>query len=252
MNLKNLLIVAGMLLVFNQNGNSQNYPDMVLVEGGTFSMGNEHSGGWDNEYPLHRVTVKAFKIAQTETTVAEWQTFCKATGRSMPPAPRWGWIENHPIVNVSWEDAVAYCNWLSQTLNSHYRLPTEAEWEYAARGGRLGNGTQYSGGTSMRNVGWCDVNSGDKTHAVATKKANELGLYDMSGNVWEWCGDWYDEEYYNSSPAVDPKGPNSGNYRVLRGGSWSCSAMGCRMAFRFVNSPAYQSNHAGFRVVQAL
>ncbi|MBP1618356.1 MAG: formylglycine-rating enzyme family protein [Bacteroidetes bacterium] len=252
MNFKNLLIAVILLLTFTQNVNAQSYPSMILVEGGTFSMGNEHTGGWENEYPIHKVTVKTFKIAKTETTVEQWMFFCSATGRFMPQPPNWGWISNHPIVNINWQDAVDYCNWLSQRTNTNYRLPTEAEWEYAARGGSLSKGTRYSGGHIIENVGWYEVNGGDKTHVVATKKANELGIYDMSGNVWEWCADWYDDKYYNISPMSNPKGPDLGSYKVLRGGSWACSAMGCRVVFRSVNSPLFQSIHSGFRVVQAL
>ena len=225
------------------------YPEMVTVEGGTFTMGDEHGEGAANEQPTHQVTLKSFKIAKTETTVAQWRAFCNATGRAMPEAPSWGWINSHPIVNVSWDDAVAYTDWLSEKMDADYRLPTEAEWEYAAKGGKLSKGTKYSGGRSLDNAGWYDSNSGRQTQAVATKNSNELGIYDMSGNVWEWCKDWYGEDYYKSSPATNPKGPTSGEHRVLRGGCWFFDATVCRVACRIHRPPSYGNNFRGFRVV---
>ena len=225
------------------------YPEMVTVEGGTFTMGDEHGDGAANEQPTHQVTLKTFKIAKTETTVAQWRAFCNATGRAMPEAPSWGWINSHPIVNVSWDDAVAYTDWLSEKLDADYRLPTEAEWEYAAKGGKLSKGTKYSGGRSLDNAGWYDANSGDQTQAVATKNPNELGIYDMSGNVWELCKDWYGEDYYKTSPATNPKGPTSGEYRVLRGGGWDGKATICRVAYRNNYPPSARYSNFGFRVV---
>lgn len=243
------VILAVFLLTASIISNGQNYPEMITVTGGTFKMGDTHGDGGSDEQPVHSVTVKTFKIAKTETTVLQWKTFCNATGRKMPDAPEWGWIDSHPIVNVSWNDAIAYTEWLSEKFNAAYRLPTEAEWEYAARGGNQSKGTKYSGSKSPDNAGWYEENSGGTTHPVAGKTPNELGLYDMSGNVWEWCMDRYGSDYYGSSPNADPKGPASGSYRVLRGGGWDDATSRYRVTIRFNNDPSDGSHTDGFRVV---
>jgi sulfatase modifying factor 1 len=235
------LILAGFLTSF-----AQSYPEMVTVEGGTFTMGDTEMEGEKNEQPTHQVTLKTFKIAKTETTVAQWKVFCNATGRSMPEAPRWGWIDSHPIVNVNYSDAVAYCDWLAEKMDADYRLPTEAEWEYAARGGKQSMGYKYSGGRSLDNAGWYEANSNNQTQAVGRKKANELGIYDMSGNVWEWCKDWYGP--YSADAQTNPRGATSGAGRVLRGGSWGSSAASCRVAGRDFIGPSSRSFNFGFRV----
>ena len=162
----------------------------------------------------------------------------------MPSAPSWGWQENHPIVNVTWDDASAYAQWAGK------RLPTEAEWEYAARGGRLSKGYTYSGGNDPGAVAWYDGNSGKQTQPVGEKSPNELGLYDMSGNVWEWCADLYDENYYRNSPKQDPTGPSSGQFRVLRGGSWNINDSYCRLTYRNWFFPSLRGNNIGFRCAQ--
>ena len=176
-----------------------------------------------------------------------------------------------PVIEVTWYGAVEYSNWLSEqdgltkaysisgtsvTWNQSamgYRLPTEAEWEYAARGGRLSNGYKYSGSDTVGEVGWYKDNAGDKTQPVKGKKANELGLYDMSGNMYEWCWDWYDSDYYSSSPENNPVGPFSGSKRVLRGGSWrSSDPRSLRVAYRDNFSPDSDSSYSfiGFRLVR--
>ena len=226
---------------------AQSYPTMITVEGGTFTMGDTEMEGEADEQPTHQVTLKTFKIAKTETTVAQWRAYCSATGRAMPETPSWGWTDNHPIVNVNHSDAMAYCDWLAEKMDGDYRLPTEAEWEYAARGGKLSKGTKYSAGRSLDNAGWYEANSNRKTNGVATKNPNELGIYDMSGNVYEWCKDWYGD--YSSQPQTNPKGANSGSSRVLRGGSWSISAPSCRVAYRFNYDPSDRGSDCGFRVV---
>jgi len=236
-----LLILAGFANTF-----AQSYPEMITVEGGTFTMGDTEMEGEKDEQPTHQVTLKTFKIAKTETTVAQWKAFCAATGRAMPETPSWGWIDSHPIVNVNYGDAMAYCDWLAEKMDADYRLPTEAEWEYAARGGKGSKGTKYSGGRSLDNAGWYDANSGSKTHSVATKNPNELGIYDMSGNVWEWCKDWYAD--YSATAQTNPKGVASGSSRALRGGGWFSSATICRVANRGSIDPANRTDH-GFRVV---
>jgi sulfatase modifying factor 1 len=227
------------------------YPEMVVVEGGTFTMGDEWGVSTsNNELPTHEVTLKGFKISKTEVTVKQYRQFCKESGKAMPTSPTWGWQDNYPIVNVSWYDAVAYCDWLSDKLGSLCALPTEAEWEYAARGGKVSNGFKFSGGQSLTGLGWFADNSNEQTQAVATKKANELGLYDMSGNVLEWCRDWYDGSYYANSPSSNPKGPSTGSIRVLRGGSWDREyASSCRVAARYAHTAADHTEVFGFRVV---
>jgi formylglycine-generating enzyme required for sulfatase activity len=154
---------------------------------------------------------------------------------------------NYPITGVSWNDAKAYCEWLSQKTGKTYRLPTEAEWEYAARGGSKSVGYKYSGSNNIDEVAWYDGNSGSKTHPVGQKKANELGIYDMSGNVWEWCGDWYGS--YSSSSQTNPIGAASGSNRVFRGGSWYFIAIYCRSANRDDSTPDTRNGSIGFRLV---
>jgi sulfatase modifying factor 1 len=235
------------LCILGQQSTAQDYPEMITVDGGSFTMGDTEMEGEKNEQPAHEVTLKSFKIAKTETTVAQWKAYCRATGRKMPEAPSWGWIDTHPIVNVNYEDAVGYCDWLSETKDANYRLPTEAEWEFAARGGNLSKGTKYSGGRSIDLLGVYEANSNNQTVAVGSKKANELGIYDMSGNVWEWCKDWYGA--YESTAQQNPKGPASGSSRVLRGGSWLHAASYCRVADRNYGSPEYRYTCYGFRVL---
>ena len=250
------------------------FPDMVPVKGGTYQIGAEKG---ENEG--HRVTIDNFKIARTQVTWWQYILFCRATNREMPAPPGWGRQGDHPVVNVNWYDAMQYLNWVSERLGympayeiteridqknkSNFdkqkwtvtlrkdadglRLPTEAEWEYAARGGDKSNRTIYAGSENLDDVGWYSANAESKTHPVAEKKANALGLYDMSGNVWEWCWDWYDENYYKNSPEKNPAGPDSGSYRVLRGGSWLRDADYCRVAYRNFSGPVNRDGSVGFR-----
>ncbi len=227
------------------------YPEMIPVEGGTFEIGDELGQGFADELPVHSVSLLTFSMAKTQTTVLQWITYCEASGRSMPPkAPDEGWNDNHPMVYVSWADAMDYCKWLGKTLGGRWRLPTEAEWEYAARGGNKSQGYIYSGGNDIDHVGWFQENAAGQTQAVGLKKPNEPGLYDMSGNVWEWCMDWYDESYYVNSPLDNPTGPASGTRRVLRGGSWLLGATQCRVSNRDCSEPAHRDFDFGFRVVK--
>jgi sulfatase modifying factor 1 len=204
---------------------------------GTFQMGS--TSGNSDEQPVHTVTVDPFYIDKYETTVAQYRAFCTATGRSMPPAPPWGWSEDNPIVFVSWFDATDYAQWAGK------RLPTEAEWEYAARGGSLSKGYTYSGSNTVGDVAWYHGNSGARTQAVGTKTPNELGLYDMTGNVDEWCSDWYSNTYYSVSPSVNPPGPSSGVYRVLRGGAYIDLDNKCRAAARLWWDPTLPTSQPG-------
>jgi formylglycine-generating enzyme required for sulfatase activity len=174
-------------------------------------------------------------------TVKEYQRFCLETHHAMPDKPTWGWHDNNPISDVNWNDAVAYAAWAGK------RLPTEAEWEFAARGGILSKGYKYSGGNNIDEVAWYDENSNNTIHPVGTKKSNELGIFDMTGNVVEWCADKYDGDYYRLSPKEDPQGPQFGSDHVLRGGSYIGDIDDCRIAKRFSRKPSVSLLRFGFR-----
>ena len=261
-------------------------PQMIRVAGGSFALGEKHT-----------ISLDDFEISQTAVTFAMYDSFCRATGRDLPRDEGWG-RDNRPIINVDWYDTIEYCNWLSTTSGKQpvyaidkdnkdphntnekdekkwivspnwnangYRLPTEAEWEYAAHGGQQSKGYKYAGSNNLDEVGWYWENSGDKklsgkwdydkitknncrTHPVAEKKPNELGLYDLSGNVWEWCWDWY-LSYDKSAPAQNPHGGLEGNTRVVRGGSWYDYDFVCQVSIRVSYSPDYRVINIGFRVV---
>jgi formylglycine-generating enzyme required for sulfatase activity len=157
---------------------------------------------------------------------------------------------NHPVEQVRWEDIVnTFLPKLKTMTGKSYQLPSEAIWEYAARGGKHHSPCQYAGSNKLKEVGWYDDNSHGSTQPVGKKLPNELGIYDMSGNVWEWCSDWYGSDYYKNSPTDNPKGPSSGSSRVLRGGGWVNSAQYCRSAYRYFLTPDYRSGTYGFRLV---
>lgn len=188
----------------------------VRVEGGSFMMGCNR--GEEDCYPdeeAHSVRVSSFEISAYEVTVAEYRRYCEQTGQNMPKEPLFGWQDDHPVVNVSWQQATDYAKWIGG------RLPTEAEWEFAARGGVKSMGYKYSGSDNPFEVGWCYENSEASTHPVGTKQANELGIYDMSGNAWEWCSDNYGIYYYKESPKDNPKGPKEGLGKCNRGGCFN-------------------------------
>jgi formylglycine-generating enzyme required for sulfatase activity len=211
---------------------------MVFVQGGTFEMGSNE--GESDEKPIHSVTVSDFYIGKYEVTQKEWKAI-------MGNNPSQFKGDDLPVETVSWNDVQEYLQKLNAKTNSNYRLPTEAEWEYAARGGNKSNGYKYSGSNNIDNVAWYGGNSNSQTHRVGTKEPNELGIYDMSGNVWEWCNDWYGEHYYNNSPQNNPQGPTSGTYRVLRGGSWLDTPSYVRCAYRYYGDPTYRDFIFGFR-----
>lgn len=216
----------------------------VLIPAGEFLMGSPKGKVDKDEYPQHKVFLDAYYIDKYEVTVAEYRKFCQETGRNMPPAPSWGWQDNHPIVYVSWNDAVAYANYYGK------RLPTEAEWEKAARAGSTTNYCFGDAEANLKDYAWYSVNSNNQTHPVGTKKPNAFGLYDMQGNVWEWCNDWCDANYYSNSPTNNPKGPVGPDRlpsRVLRGGAWFVTAGLCRSAVRCGSHPASQFDVYGFR-----
>ena len=217
--------------------------DMVRVEAGTFTMGAtpEMKNPNNDEKPTHRVTLtNDYYISKYEVTQALWQAV-------MGKKPSKFKGDNLPVEQVSWDDCQKFINKLNRITGKKFRLPTEAEWEYAARGGKKSRGYQYSGSNNLSDVAWYYNNSGEKTHAVGSKQANELGIYDMSGNVWEWCQDWYGE--YNSSSQVNPIGANSGPYRVYRGASWSKAARLCRSSCRDCYMPSYRDFNIGLRLV---
>jgi formylglycine-generating enzyme required for sulfatase activity len=267
---------------------------MVLVKGGTFPMGDQFREGSSDELPVHNVTLGDFYISKYEVTFDEFDAFCDATRRDKPDDRGWG-RGRRPVINVDWYDAVEYCNWRSQkenlsayynidknkkdgnnqnssddkkwtvTINAGangYRLPTEAEWEYAAREGgkkwRFGNGRDiidpseinFDASASYKKDYSVVGTYRNKTVSVDDLSANILGLKHMSGNVWEWCSDWYDSEYYKNSPASNPRGATSGTSRVLRGGSWGYFPRDCRVAFRLWNDPVSRYFNVGFRVAR--
>ncbi|MBS4027610.1 MAG: SUMF1/EgtB/PvdO family nonheme iron enzyme, partial [Ignavibacteriales bacterium] len=184
--------------------------DMIFVEGGTFEMGSKD--GESDEKPVHNVELDDFYISKYEVTQNEWQEV-------MGNNPSLFLGDYLPVEKVSWNDIQEFLQILNAKIGGNYRLPTEAEWEYAARGGNKYSDYKYSGSNNIDEVAWYDGNSGNKTHRVGIKKANGLGIYDMTGNVWEWCSDWYGENYYSESSSSNPQGPSNGTYRVLRGGS---------------------------------
>ncbi len=222
--------------------------NMVQIAGGTYTMGctSEQGSGCENdENPSHSVTLKSFSISKYEVTQAQWQQVMGSN-----PSHFKG-CDNCPVELVSWDDVQEFISRLNQQTGQHYRLPTEAEWEYAARGGNNSRGNKYSGSNTINDVAWYGSNSNSKTHEVGTKQANELGIYDMTGNVWEWCSDWYSDSYYSKyDNKTNPKGPESGTYRVVRDGSWNYDVDLCRMAYRSRNSPELRYGNGGFRLAQ--
>ena len=255
------------------------FPEMVEIQGGDLPIG---SGKSKNE--VQRIVLDSYQIARTPVTWWQYALYCRATGRDLPRSPAWGRLGNHPAVYISWYDAVLYLNWASERLgnkpvyrvdtqqkdpNNKYtydelkwtvtlgeginglRLPTKSEWEYAARGGLSSHGTIYAGSNNADDVAWHYGNAESKTHPVGEKQPNELGLYDMSGNMWEWCWDWYEEDDYTSS-RLNPTGPLSGSYRVYRGGSWYVNVDCCRIAFQNYFSPHFQRNDLGFRPARTI
>ena len=216
--------------------------NMVRVEGGTFQMGSNDSEADSDEKPVHQVTLSTYSIGETEVTQALWEA---VMGKNPSHFKRKGG-PSAPVEQVSWNDCQRFIQKLNQLTGKRFRLPTEAEWEYAARGGSKSRGYKYSGSNTIDDVAWYDGNSGNKTHPVRTKQPNELGLYDMSGNVDEWCEDWYGD--YSSSSQTNPAGPSSASNRVSRGGVWGDGARYCRVSDRDWPAPGLSLNFLGLRL----
>jgi formylglycine-generating enzyme required for sulfatase activity len=277
--MKNLVVLFLLIAAGGVNAQQNVAPNnMVRIQGGTFQMGSDN--GDSDEKPVHTVTLSGFYMGKYEVTQKEYQAI-------MGTNPSSSKGDNLPVTHVSWYDALVFCNKLSiaEGLNpvyrisgstnpsdwgtvptssnstwdaavivsgsNGYRLPTEAQWEYAARGGNGSPGDYtYSGGNNISDVAWYSDNSGNSAYAVGTKQPNGLGLYDMSGNVWEWCWDWYGT--YSSGAQTDPVGAVSGAGRVGRGGGWNAAARYVRSTFRGSYSPSYRFSNLGFRLVRPL
>jgi formylglycine-generating enzyme required for sulfatase activity len=269
------ILLCGMLSTgLLQAQSDETAPELVRVKRGSFDMGSEQ--GQPRERPVHRVTIsRDFLVARYLVTFDDFDRFCAKTGRTRPPDREPGASRGRkPVRNVRWFDAVAYCNWLSgqeglqpcyagdgQLVTCDfeaggYRLPTEAEWEYAARGGHLGDGTAFAGSDNPDETAWYKGNSGDVTHPVGLKRPNPLGIYDLCGNIFEWCWDWYADTYYAQSPGKDPVGaePPGAVFawkweKSRRGGSWRESAADITVWTRSQDYAHYIGDN-GFRVVR--
>jgi formylglycine-generating enzyme required for sulfatase activity len=221
--------------------------DMLLVEGGDFDMGGGDDDALDDEKPVHPVKVGSFYLGKYPVTQQVWQAVMGNNPSRFNGSQR-------PVEQVSWRDTEEFIKKLNHMTKRHYRLPTEAEWEYAARGGarRQQDGYRYAGSDKLKEVGWYADNSDGETKEVGLKYPNELGLYDMSGNVWEWCNDWFGGKYYQvcdkKGVVQDPQGPAQGVYRVIRGGSWVGGPRDCRVAYRGDDEPAFRGIVLGFRL----
>ncbi|MBQ7180359.1 MAG: SUMF1/EgtB/PvdO family nonheme iron enzyme [Bacteroidaceae bacterium] len=222
---------------------------MIAVEGGTFQMGS-NSGSDNDEKPVHEVRLNSFSIGQTEVTQDLWKAVMGTNPSNFKGNKK-------PVEKVSWNDCQTFIQKLNQLTGKQFRLPTEAEWEFAARGGTQSKGYTYSGSNSLSDVAWYVVNSFEKgedspdygTHVVGTKSPNELDIYDMTGNVSEWCQDWYGSDYYASSVVNNPQGPSSGDSHVIRGGSWRKVASGCHVSRRDYGYTG-SDDYLGFRLAQ--
>lgn len=225
--------------------------NMIKVEAGTFEMGKSADG--NDETPVHTVTLtKDYYIGESEVTQALWKavTGYSPTSGGDAWSSSYGLGDNYPAYFISYEDVQTFITRLNQMTNQQFRMPTEAEWEYAAKGGKQSKGHTYSGSNTIDDVAWYKNNSGKEAHPVKTKSPNELGIYDMSGNVDEWCSDWYGD--YSSEAVTDPMGPTSGSHRVTRGGTWINYAAFCSTASRGISTPTIRDSFIGFRLALSL
>ncbi|MHC4268269.1 MAG: formylglycine-generating enzyme family protein [Planctomycetota bacterium] len=231
----------------HQQSDTETEDGMVLIKGGCFDMGDIFGTGADDEKPVHTVCVGDFYLGKTEVTQKQWEDVVGDNPSKFKSS-------NRPVERISWHNVQDFIEKLNEKTGMHYRLPTEAEWEYAARSGGLKE--KWSGTNSESEIGeyaWYNYNSAnDGTHDVAGKKPNGLGLYDIMGNVWEWCSDWYDKHYYENSPAKDPEGPSEGSHRVLRGGGWKSKPEHLRTVDRNDFDPSSKKfANIGFRLARS-
>ncbi len=279
-----LLAISTLLLYSCNNNNNSNTPhemqlcgtDFVFVEGGTFTMGcteEQSTDCYNDEKPAHQETVKSFYIGKYEVTVEQFSKFveetnyitdaeksdsslvCTDSGRKYKHGVNWRCDSygkpyekseyNHPVAHVSWNDAKAYCQWFGEKSGQEVKLPSETEWEYAARGGNLSRGTKYSGSNIITEVAWYDANSEYTTKIVGVKKANELGIFDMSGNVYEWCSTWYSNF---GSEELDVNKNANNKYIVVRGGSSFLNEKFSRVSYRYSRTPSTCGAQYGFRI----
>ncbi|MEK7263345.1 MAG: SUMF1/EgtB/PvdO family nonheme iron enzyme [Bacteroidota bacterium] len=234
---------------------SNSFLQMIFLQGGTYQMG---SNLYSNEQPIHSVTLSNFYISKYEVTQSQWKRVIvwkqQNGGTTLSATPSYFTGDSlRPVEQVSWNDVTLWISYLNEMLGTNtYHLPTEAEWEYAARGGiHAGDNYTYSGGNDVNSVAWYSSNSGNATHKAGTKVVNQLGFNDMSGNVREWCNDWYSATYYSVSPQNNPPGPSNGSTRVLRGGSWSDNVSYCRVANRTNYYPTDNYYNIGFRIARS-
>ena len=248
--MKSIILLAVMLLgeinfahpLLQENtGSSVIEPDMILIEGGTFNMGRVN--GLNNEMPLHAVTLSSFYIGKYEVTQALWKQVMGDEPAGFKGCP------TCPVEQVTPKRIELFIAKLNALTGKKYRLPTEAEWEYASMGGNKSKGYKYSGSDDLNEVAWVELNAGGKTHPVGTKKPNELGIYDMSGNVWELCSDWYKKAYYHKCLLSNPKNSKTALFHVVRGGSWRSPAERCYSKARNRNIADHHKKNGGFRLV---
>ena len=216
--------------------------EFVFMKGGCFEMGDTFGEGHPDERPVREVCVDDFYLGKYEVTQQQWEIV-------MGNDPSRFKGNNHPVEQVNWKDVQQFISRLNEGSGRKFRLPTEAEWEYAARSG--GKKEKYAGTSQEGDLGqyaWYFINSGGQTHPVGEKKPNGLGLFDMSGNVWEWCADWYGDNYYQERPKHNPAGPPNGANKALRGGSWFNDPGNLRSAYRYAFSPEYRTGSIGFRL----
>ena len=222
--------------------------ELVLIKSGSFMMGS--NSGDSDEKPVHKVSIPYdFYMGKYEVTFAEYDEFCDETNRAKPDDNGWG-RGDKPVINVSWYDAKAYTKWLSKKTSQNYRLPTEAEWEYAARAGTTTKYSFSNSSSQLSSYAWYSSNSNSKTHKVGLKKPNRWGLYDMHGNVWEWCDDLYDDSYNNTYKNGKAFDRGDKKYKILCGGSWNDVSSSLRSANRFRYYPSVTDDSFGFRVVR--
>ena len=239
-----IILTGALLFSIAGSANSASDINMVYVKGGCYQMGDTFGDGSDDEKPVHKVCIDDFYIGKYLVTQAQWQEVMGANPSNFKDCGG-----NCPVEQVLWEDTQKFINKLKEITGKKYRLPSEAEWEYAARS--RGKFEKYSGRNHAASVAWYAGNSGGRTHPVGTKSPNGLGIYDMSGNVWEWVQDWYGETYYEKSPRNNPQGPASGPYHVFRGGSWLGNAWYVRSAYRGRPIPTYRNSHYGLRLAMS-